>query len=50
MIDRRSGRADIDGREPAGIAMGEHIDARALFLPRGNVLDDFQSVPADRPD
>ena len=29
--------------------MGEHIDGLALFLPRGNVLDDFQSVPADRP-
>jgi hypothetical protein len=29
--------------------MGEHIDGLALFLLRGNVLDDLQPVRADGP-
>ena len=31
-IDRRGGRAPIDRRQPAGVAMGQHIDALARLL------------------
>ena len=35
-IDRRERRAPIDAGEPAGIAMGEDVDALAGLLARGD--------------
>ncbi len=46
-IDRRRGGADVDGGEPAGIAMGEQVDRLAALLGRDR-LDQRQAVAADR--
>ena len=47
-IDRRQRRAPVDGGEPAGIAMGQHLDRLrgAAALPR--LLDQPGAMPADR--
>ena len=47
-IDRGRSGADIHGRQPAGIAMGEHVDAFARLLSRGDGFDQRQAVTADR--
>ena len=48
-IDRRRRRAPIDGRKPAGVAMGQDIDGFARLLGRGDRFDQRQAVPADIP-
>ena len=47
-VDRRQRGADVHGRKPAGIAMGQHIDAFAVLFPGGNGLDQLAAVAADR--
>ena len=42
LVDRRQRRAPVDGREPAGVAVGQHVDALAVLLGRG----DRRSAPA----
>ena len=49
-IDRRRRGADIDRREPAGIAMGEHVHRLAALLARRDGFDQRQAVAADRRD
>ena len=46
-VERRGGRAQIDGGEPAGIAMGEHVDGGAERLSRGDGLDQGEAMVAD---
>src|SRR5262249_50087788 len=40
------GGAPIDRRQPTGIAVGEHVDALAVFTG-GNALNDLKPVPTD---
>ncbi len=47
-IDGRRRRAPVHRCQPAGVAMGQHVDALAGFLARGDVLDQPQTVLADR--
>ena len=46
-IDRRSRRAEIDGREPAGVAMSEDVDALARLFRRA-IFGSVQVHVADR--
>ena len=46
-IDRSSGRAPIHRRQPAGIAMGQHVDALTGLLSRRDRLDQRKAVMAD---
>ncbi len=46
-VDGRRRRAPIDGSKPAGIAVGEDVDALARLFARGDVLDQGQAVPPD---
>src|SRR3974390_2705000 len=46
-VDRSGGRATVDGREPAGIAMREHVHAPADFA-LGDPLDQLQPFASDR--
>jgi hypothetical protein len=47
LIDRRGGGAPVDGGEPAGVAMGQHIHALAGLLLRGDLADQRQTMRAD---
>ena len=47
-IDRRGRGADIDGGQPASIAVGQDIDALACFFARGDGGNERQPVAADR--
>ena len=47
-IDRRCRGAEIDGREPSGIAMGQDVDALAWRLACRNRLDQGQPMQSDR--
>ena len=46
LIDRRQGRAPVDRGEPAGVAVGEHIE-RGAGLAGRQLLEDRQAVLAD---
>ncbi len=46
-VDRRGGRAQVDGGEPAGVAMGEHVDGGPQWLAGGDALDQGEAVAAD---
>ena len=46
-IDRRRRRAPVDRREPAGVAMGQDVDGLAGPLPRRDLFDQRQTMPAD---
>ena len=48
LVDGRGGGAPVDGREPAGIAMGENIDRLAGGLARRRGADEGEAVIADR--
>ena len=48
LVDGRGGGAPVDGREPAGIAMGENIDRLAGRLARRRGADEGEAVIADR--
>ena len=45
-VDRRGGGAPIDRCEPAGIAVGEHVD-RLASASRGNRRHQIEAVAAD---
>src|SRR5262249_24817169 len=47
-VDRRRRRAPIDRRQPAGVAMCQHVDRLAGLFLRHNRLDQRQPVAADR--
>src|SRR5947199_9174695 len=46
-INRSGRRAPIHRRQPARIAMGQHVDALAGFLSRSDRLDQRKAVMAD---
>ena len=46
-IDRGGRGTPIDGCQPAGIAMGQHVDGFALLLFRRDCLDHRDSVPGN---
>ena len=46
--DRRERRAPVDGGEPAGVAMREHVDGQSITPLRGDILDERRAVLADR--
>jgi hypothetical protein len=48
LIDRRRRGAPVDGGEPAGIAVGEHVHRLAGLFRCGDRLDQFQAVAPDR--
>ena len=48
-IDRRGGRAPIDGCQPAGVAMGQYVDALTRLFRCNNRLDQGEAVLADAP-
>ena len=48
LVDGRGGGAPVDGREPAGIAMGENIDGLAGGLARRRGPDEGEAMIADR--
>ena len=47
LVDGRERRAAIDAGEPAGVAVGEDVDALARLLARGDRLDQLRPVHAD---
>ena len=47
-IDRRQRGAPIDGREPAGVAMGQDLDRRSVALAPPGLGDQPRAVLADR--
>jgi hypothetical protein len=47
-VDRRQGGAEIDRREPARVAMGQHLHRRARLLVRGHGSDELCAMAADR--
>ena len=46
VVDGRGGGAPIDGRGPAGVAMGQHVDTPAALL-LCDLADDLQPVQPD---
>ncbi len=42
-------RAPIDGREPTGVAMGQHVDALARLLGRRDLFHQRKAMFADTP-
>ena len=48
-VDRRGRRAPVDRGQPAGVAVGQDIDALAVLLGRGDLLDQGKAVLADAP-
>ena len=46
-VDRRQRGAPVDRRQPAGVAVGEHVDRTVLAGVRPRLFDDLQAVPAD---
>src|SRR5262249_20026619 len=47
-VDRRQGGAEIDGREPARVTMGQHLQRLTRLLVRGHCGDQFGAMAADR--
>ena len=46
-VDRRQCRAPIDGRQPAGVAMGQQIDRSAAVVSFPNIGDQLGAMSAD---
>src|SRR5262249_9488818 len=47
-VDRGQGGAEIGGRTPARVAMGEHLHRLTRLFVRGHCGDQFGAVAADR--
>ena len=48
-VDGRGCRAPVHGGEPAGVAVGEHVDGCAASLVSGDLFQDGKTVATDGP-